>query len=72
MNKPIFKPAKSSNIEATAYDAATNTLHVRFMGGATYTYDNVPPALYEAMHKAPSIGKFVNSQIIGKFKTTKG
>jgi len=72
MKQPDFKftPAKSSNISATAYDVASQTLAITFKGGKTYTYANVPPYVHAAMNKADSIGKFVGSNIVGKFKHT--
>jgi len=72
MKTPSFKftPAKSSNIAATAYDAASQTLAITFKGGKTYTYANVPQEVHTAMNKADSIGKFVGFNIVGKFKHT--
>ena len=40
-----FKPIKSSNLEAAAYDFATQTLIVKFRGGTKYKYPNVPATL---------------------------
>ena len=72
MKNPDFKftPAKSSNIAAIAYDRASQTLAITFKGGKTYTYANVPPHVHTAIEKADSIGKFVGSNIVGKFKHT--
>lgn len=64
-------PVKSSNIAATGYDAATKTLAVQFKGGLkTYHYAGVPESVFGDMAKAESVGKFVTSQVVGKFKHT--
>ena len=70
---PIIQmsPVKSSNVEAVGYDAARSVLHVRFRGGAHYSYDGVPPDLHAELHgngkPDHSIGKFVHENIKGKF-----
>jgi hypothetical protein len=70
MKTPNFKftPAKSSNIAATAYDQATQSMAVTFKSGKTYQYADVPQELYTSMGKADSIGNFISSNIVGKFK----
>lgn len=65
---PTLTPVKSSNVAATAYDPATQTLHVQFKGGKTYAYTGVPQEVHTAMGKTDSIGKFVGAAIVGKFK----
>lgn len=63
--------AKSSNIAATGYDPASRTLAIQFRGGGkTYLYSDVPHDLFEQMHKAESVGKFVVSHVTKKFKHT--
>ena len=59
----------SSNVHSYSYDMDARTLYVRFLQthgyqkaagkGPLYAYHNVPPAVFEAMLKAPSKGKFV-------------
>lgn len=67
----MYPVAKSSNILATGYDAASKTLAIQFKGGGkTYHYADVPAATFDALEKAESVGKFVVSQIVGKFKHT--
>lgn len=65
-----MKPVeKSSNIAATGYDPHSKTLAVQFRGGGrVYHYEGVPADLFEQMHKAESVGKFVVSHITKKFK----
>lgn len=70
MNIPLT-PVASSNIEATGYDPATNTLAVKFKGGKRiYHYADVPGDVHKAMQKADSVGKFLGANIVGKFKHT--
>lgn len=63
--------AKSGSIKATGYCAATKTLAVQFKGGSkTYHYADVPESVFGDMGKAESVGKFITSQVVGKFKHT--
>ena len=55
----------SSNIGKVGYD--NNDLIVEYLSGATYKYKNVPKELYENLLTAESKGRFVNSEIKGKF-----
>lgn len=70
--KPIITlaPAKSSNIAATGYDAATQTLAVQFKSGKTYHYAGVPPHIHSELGKAESVGKYIGAHVVGKFKHT--
>lgn len=64
-------PVKSSNIAATGYDPATKTLAVQFKGGLkTYHYAGVPESVFGDMSKAGSVGKFINTQVAGRYKHT--
>lgn len=58
-----MKPVSSSNVSAVGYEEATQTLYVTFNGGGTYSYDGVPKEKYLSLLSAPSIGKFINSNI---------
>jgi hypothetical protein len=53
----------SSSIAAFGYHHAQQILRVRFIGGATYDYLDVPAEQFQALQDAPSKGQFVNSQI---------
>jgi hypothetical protein len=46
-------------------------LVVSFTNGTDYLYKGVPTEVYDAMEKAESVGKFLNSQIKGKFQFEK-
>jgi hypothetical protein len=64
---------QSSNIAAIGYDEATQTLAVQFKTGkgAVYHYVGVTPKTHADLMAAPSIGSFVNKNIVGKFEHTK-
>ena len=70
MNKIPLAPRKSTNIKATGYDAATKTLAVQFVNGVVWHYADVPAALAEELHAAPSIGSFFGKKIRGEFEST--
>ena len=56
-------PVKSSNIAAAGYNAGTRVLAVRFKTGRIYHYQECLPWHFEGLLKAPSAGRFLNSQI---------
>jgi hypothetical protein len=53
----------SSNIAAAGYDHGLKILRVRFVRGAAYDYLDVPAAVFKDLLKAPSKGRFLNSQV---------
>lgn len=59
-------PLRSSNVAAVAYSDTFGRLFVRFKSGATYAYDRVPKALFEAFKVAPSAGQFLWAVIRAK------
>jgi KTSC domain len=59
--KPMIE---SSNVAALAHDSKTETLYIRFHNGDEYSYNNVDEALYLKLSNAPSIGSFLNKEII--------
>lgn len=50
----------SSSVEAAGYDAAAQILRIRFIGGGTYDYLEVPADVFAAFEAAESKGRFVN------------
>ena len=52
--------ANSSNVASYGYDAESQTLEVKFQSGQTYRYSKVTQAEFDALKKAPSIGKHVS------------
>lgn len=45
-----------------------NNLYVMFKSGGLYQYEDVPEALYESLLKSSSKGRFVQTEIIPKFR----
>jgi hypothetical protein len=53
----------SSSIAAGGYDARSRTLRLRYIGGDTYDYRNVPSVVFDDLLAAPSKGRFVNRHV---------
>ena len=66
MNRP------STAIEAVAYDEERRVLIIRFVGGATYTYLDVPLFEYAALMEAESLGGYVNRRIKPNYEVREG
>ena len=58
-----MQEVKSSQINAIGYDPGSNTLAIRFKGGTTYHYANVPADMFVNMLCAESIGNFFSTNI---------
>jgi len=56
----------SSNINKIGYE--NNNLLVEYKSGVKYQYKEVPQELYEKLISAESKGRFMNSEIKGKFE----
>jgi hypothetical protein len=52
--------------ELTA-EEATGTMRIRFAGGRTYEYENVPAFVYALIANAPSVGSVVQLLKRGRF-----
>ncbi len=63
-----FVRVESSNIAGVCYDIKTQTLYVAFKNGSRYFYQPVPEPVYTALLNAPSKGRYLNAQIIGRYK----
>jgi hypothetical protein len=48
----------SSNLHSAAYDAASQTLTIRFRSGGTYEYSGVPSTIYAGLLAAGSHGRY--------------
>lgn len=59
----------SSNISKVGYE--NNSLIVEYKSGALYKYKDFPKNLYENFLKAESKGKYMNSEVKGKFEFEK-
>ncbi len=68
-----MKAVKSSQIHSIGFDPGSRALHVKFNSSpdSLYVYGGVPAALHNSMMKAPSVGKFFNSRVKGKFDFSK-
>lgn len=62
-----MQSCKSSNVKEYGYCPDTKTLAITYHGGATYHYKNVPAETAAKIEKTESVGKFVNSEIKGKY-----
>jgi hypothetical protein len=57
----------STAIERFSYDETAHELHVKFVGGGTYTYYRVPKSVYQAFRAASSRGQFMNKFIKDRY-----
>lgn len=57
----------SSALTSAAYDEATQELTVTFKGGRSYTYNRVPPDVWEQLQSADSPGTFWRQSIKDQF-----
>lgn len=64
-------PCKSSAISSTGYAAESRIFAVAFKGGKTYRYADVPPSIPAGLAEAKSVGKYIASNVVGKFKLAK-
>ena len=53
----------STNLRSVGYDAATQTLEVKFVSGRIYRYHDVPENVYGQLLQATSKGQFFNAHI---------
>lgn len=58
---------RSSNIASIGYDKDKLILEVEFIGGSTYTYEEVPENIYNSFLNATSKGIYFHNFIKGKF-----
>ncbi len=57
----------SSNLASASYDPEVENLQIEFVSGDSYTYFNVPPAIYRALTLAASAGQYFHRHIKGAF-----
>ena len=60
-------PVESSDVASIGYGEKKMILEVEFHSGSIYQYLNVPEAVYKSFMSSNSKGKFINSDIKGKF-----
>lgn len=58
----------SSNIASIGYDQATGTLEVEFNNGSVYHYFDVPERIYTEFLSADSHGKYLATNIKGRYR----
>ena len=59
----------SSNINKIGYE--NGNLYVEYKSGSTYLYKDFPQNLYESFMSAESKGRFMNSEVKGKYEYEK-
>lgn len=58
---------ESSAIDAVSYAVEEKRLYVRFMRGAVWAYENVPPTVFCELLQAPSHGRYFIRHIRDSF-----
>ena len=61
----------SSNVDFFGTDLINDKLFIQFKNGSSYIYSGVNADTIKLAHSAESIGKFVVSQVVGKFESEK-
>lgn len=61
------KSLSSSMIRRVVFDEEAGTLLVSFRSGMRYIYAGVSRAVYDALGRAASAGRFFNDEVKGKF-----
>ena len=57
------RPLRSTAIAAAGYDPDTQTLEIEFANGRAYTYEDVPPEVYEGLVNSNSPGRYFLDRI---------
>lgn len=64
-------PIVSSDLSSVGYDPDTRQMEVEFRRGTKlYTYENVPPEIYQGLMNAISPGKYFYANIRDKYTYT--
>jgi len=58
-----FEPTNSSHVRHLAYDPDVRDLEITFANGSTYHHSNVPPHIFAAMTRHPSVGQYYHRVI---------
>lgn len=73
MAESISAFVQSTCVEAIFYNGDTQDLKITFVkSGAAYTYAGVPAEVAQGLVAAPSKGKYMHAQVLGKFSYRKG
>lgn len=62
------KRLNSSLIERIVFDDDAGTLAISFRQSGKYIYHGVPRAIYDALGKAQSAGRYFNACVKGRFR----
>ncbi len=62
-------PVASGRMSHIGYEG--DTLRIRFMVGGTYDYFNVPDHEHAGLLRAPSLGRYFDAHIKGRYPTKK-
>lgn len=65
------KRVSSSAISSVGYDDGSSTLELEFKSGSVYDYHGVPPDVYRELMEADSKGRFVSSNIKGRYPASR-
>ena len=57
----------SSNIAEAFYQSRTQVLEIYFHSGHIYRYAGISKEIFDALIKAPSVGKYYNDNIRGQY-----
>lgn len=57
----------SSNLASATYDPEVENLTIEFQSGRTYTYFNVPAAIYRGLQTASSAGEYFARHVRNRF-----
>jgi hypothetical protein len=60
---PHRSPVPSRSVASVGYSESTRTLAIEFRNGSIYEYFDVPRAVYHALLKSTSLGRYVNVNI---------
>jgi len=61
------RPVTSSVIAELGYDPETSTLELKFTTGRVYQYFMVPSAVFDALLKSTSVGRYFNKQVRDRY-----
>jgi hypothetical protein len=62
-----LKVVQSEMLDLVRYDPGAQILEVVFNSGDRYRYLGVPPAEYEGLMSAESIGEYMHMHVIGHY-----
>lgn len=67
-NEPQWEEVDSSRFKAMRYDPGASRLSIRWKDGKVGHYHDVPQEAYEKLRMADSLGKYLQVEIIPRYK----